>query len=119
MGNTGVLYGVSATTQAFVAGDRGCLPVLAAGALGGPAAAGTNQATNAQMTLGSAGTTATATTVGVLNDLLALQSNLCSVNGGCCYSNLCNSSPATKTVFNPINLALTLVFSLISYVAIF
>ena len=60
-----------------------------------------------------------ATVASVLKDLLALQSNLCSVYGGCCYSNLCNSSPATKTVFNPANLALTLVFSLISYVAIF
>jgi hypothetical protein len=73
------------------------------------------QSTTVQMTLGSAATTATA--IGMLNDFLALHSNLCSVYGTCCYSNNCN--PATKTVFNPINLALTLVFSLISYVAIF
>ncbi len=113
MGTTGVIYGATVTSQAFVAGDRGCLPVLA-GTIIAAAATGSNQATNAQMVLGGA---STATTAGVLNDLLALQSNLCSVYGGCCYSNYCN--PATKTVFNPVNLALTLVFSLISYVAIF
>ena len=116
MGNTGILYGVSATTRAFVSSDRGCLPVLAAAVIGTGAGTGVDQTTGLQMVLGFA---TTATVAGVLNDLSALQSNLCSVNGVCCYSNLCNSSPATKTVFNPANLALTLLFSLISYVAIF
>ncbi len=119
MGVTGVTYGapVTATAQAFVAGDRGCLPTLAAGLLGGTnIVAGTNQATTVQMILGYA---VTGTTVGVLNDLWALQSNLCSVYGSCCYTNNCTPSPAPKTVFNPINLALTLVLSLISYVALF
>ena len=113
---TGASYGATLTTQAFVAGDRGCQPILAAGAIIviGAAAAGVGQLTTQQMTIGS---WAASTQTGLLNDLWALQTNLCNVNGGCCYSNYCN--PATKTVFNPVNLALALVFSLISYVAIF
>ncbi len=123
MGASGVTYGapVTATTQAFVAGDGGCLPTFAAGLLGGAnIVAGTNQATTVQMTLGYA---ITSTIVGGLNDLWALHSNLCNIYGACCYTNNCTpapkTSPAPNTVFNPINLALTLVLILISYGAIF
>jgi hypothetical protein len=88
--------------------------MLAATAIITSAQTGVAQSTTAQMTLGSlAGSTQT----GILNDVGALHSNLCNVYGTCCYSNNCN--PASKTVFNPVNLALTLVFGLISYVAIF
>ena len=88
--------------------------MLAAGAIAGTAATGVAQTTTVHMTIGSL---AGSTTTGMLNDLWALQWNLCGVYGTCCTSTNCN--PTTKTVFNPINLALTLVFSLISYVAIF
>jgi hypothetical protein len=98
-----------------VSGDKGCLPILAAGAIAGTAVTGVAQAIAVQMTLGSAASGAT--TTGLLNDMFALQSSLCNVYGSCCYSNNCN--PATKTVFNPIYLTITLVLSLISYVAIF
>ena len=90
------------------------LAALATSSASGAAIAGAVQSTTAQMQLGSA---ASATAGALLNDFMALQTNLCNVYGTCCYSNNCN--PATKTVFNPVNLALTLVFSLISYVAIF
>ena len=50
MGATGVTYGASATSQAFVAGDRGCLPIIAGGHFPAVAGAvtGTNQGTTAQ-----------------------------------------------------------------------
>jgi len=88
--------------------------VFVAGAIAGTAATGVAQATTVQMTIGSL---TGSTTTGMLNDYWALQSNLCSVYGSCCYSNLCN--PATKTVFSPVNLAFALVFSVLSYLAIF
>jgi hypothetical protein len=86
-------------SQAFVANDRGCLPILATTASTGAGVTGASQSTTTQMTLGSL----TGSTLGsILNDVNALQSSLCVTYGTCCYSNNCN--PASRIVYNPLSL---------------
>ena len=79
------------------------MPALVAGSLGTAGTAGTDQATNAQLFLGSQ---AAATSTGVLLDYVSLTDSLCLRYGTCCNTDLCNFS--NKNSFNPFNLFLVL-----------
>lgn len=87
----GITYYPSQTTftQAFIAGDRGCVPVLDSGVFSG-STTGTQQTTLAQMKLGNDGNSATTNLV--FNDWFTLIWNVCTNHGVCCFTNLCNSS---------------------------
>jgi hypothetical protein len=77
-----------ATSLAFIANDRGCLPALAASALDvSVVILGQDQSTTAQLLLGSQ---VASTSTGVLQDYLALTDNLCLRYGTCCSTDLCN-----------------------------
>ncbi len=93
----------------FSAGEKGCIPALAAGALGAAGVDGQVQSTTVPLLLGSQATTGTST--GVLQDYLALYNNVCITNGICCYTSLCNNS--YKFSFNAIVLGFALMLSLI------
>lgn len=71
--------GLTATSPAFVAGDRGCLPLTGATAVA--------QATGAQLVLAT-GATAAANEA----DYISYVRYLCQSSGTCCYTNLCNAS---------------------------
>ena len=77
---------------------------MVAGSLGTAGTAGTDQATNAQLFLGSQ---AAATSTGVLLDYVSLTDSLCLRYGTCCNTDLCNTG-SNKYSFNPFNLFLVL-----------
>ena len=72
--------GITATSPAFVAGDRGCLPST-------DATTGVTQSTIAQLVL-LTGATATANVA----DYASYVRYLCKSSGTCCFTDLCNAS---------------------------
>jgi hypothetical protein len=99
----GISYYPSITTvnQAFIAGDRGCVPVLDSTVLTTSSVIGTQQTTSSQMKLGNQGTT---TKVGVFNDWYSLLTNACYNYGTCCFTNLCNRTQKFSSSFFNLSL---------------
>ncbi len=105
---TGAVYdGSDSTTKSFVASDKGCIPILASGALETAGTDGQTQSTSAQLLLGGQ---AASSATSLLQDMFALRDNVCLVNGVCCYTNLCNNS--FKLASNAIVLGIAVIPSL-------
>ena len=102
----GISYYPSITTvnQAFIVGDRGCVPVLDSTVLTTSSVVGTQQTTDSQMKLGNQGTT---TKVAVFDDWFSLFTNVCYNYGTCCFKNLCNSTQRFSSSFFNLSLMLT------------
>lgn len=83
----GVVYGAVSTSQAFIVGDRGCMPSFSSLVNPGVAAPGVSQSLLTPMIFGS---TASSTLGGLLNDLFAIRNNLCNLYGKCCTKPVCN-----------------------------
>jgi hypothetical protein len=87
----------------FAAGDRGCLPAVAAsGAADVPS---TLQATNVQLVLGTA---ASATTDVAAGDYALAVRLLCSTSGTCCTTDLCNTMSRIQMSFLAMFMSITL-----------